>query len=152
MGLLRRSGDAPRRPLTAKRVKRMIGIGTTVVPLVAPYALAAAGIVRGRWDAYRAARLGVPLDQLSAFAGPGGTLHARLSRVAEALGELDSPTKDVTARAFATETRNRLADLALAVRAAEQMPTARRRTAYRAIGDELDRIEEALLTHLGIPT
>src|SRR5687768_10664482 len=143
MGLLRRSGDAPRRPLTAKRVKRMIGIGTTVAPLVAPYALAAAGLVRGQWDAYRAARLGVPPDQLSAFTGPGGILHARMSRVAEALNELDSPTKDATARAFATETRSRLTDLALAVRAAEQMPTPRRRTAYRAIGDELDRIEQA---------
>jgi hypothetical protein len=32
------------------------------------------------------------------------------------------------------------------------MPTARRRTAYRAIGGELDRIETDLLTHLGIGT
>ncbi len=29
------------------------------------------------------------------------------------------------------------------------MPTGRRRTAYRAIGGELDRIEIELLTHLG---
>jgi hypothetical protein len=56
------------------------------------------------------------------------------------------------ARTFAVEVRPRLADLAVAVRAAEQMPTARRRTAYRAIGGELDRIETDLLTHLGIST
>ena len=54
--------------------------------------------------------------------------------------------------AFAADTRPRLADLAVAVRAAEQMPTQRRRTAYRAIGEELDRIEVDLLTHLGVVT
>ena len=64
-----------------------------VAPLLAPYALAAASVARGRWDAYRAARLGVQPDQLSAYAGPGGALHARLSRVAEALTELESGTQ-----------------------------------------------------------
>jgi pyruvate kinase len=38
------------------------------------------------------------------------------------------------------------------VRAAEQMPSSRRRAAYRAIAGELDVIESALLTHLGITT
>ena len=146
MGLLRRSGE--RKPLTAKRVKRMIGIGTAVAPLVAPYALAAAGVVRGRWDAYRAARLGVPADQLAAFVGPGGSLHARLSRAAATLTELEAPAKDP----FVADTQRRLTELSLAVRAAEQMPASRRRTAYRAIGDELDQIEEALLARLGIRT
>lgn len=144
-----------REPLTAKSAKRMIGVGTAVAPLLAPYALAAAGAVRGRWDDYRAARLGVAPDQLKAFSGPGGALHARLSRVAGALDELESSTEahaTDAARRFAADTRPRLADLAIAVRAAEQMPTSRRRTAYRAIGGELDRIEYELLTHLGIPT
>jgi DNA-binding transcriptional LysR family regulator len=55
-------------------------------------------------------------------------------------------------RAFVAATRPRLADLSVAVRAAEQMPTSRRRAAYRAISGELDRIEIDLLTHLGVPT
>lgn len=144
---------AVKKPLTAKQAKRMVGVGTAVVPLLAPYALAAAGAARGAWDARKAARLGVAPDQLGAYAGPGGALHARLSRVAEALTDLESgPEKSDSARAFATATRPRLADLAVAVRAAEQMPTARRRTAYRAIGAELDRIEVDLLTHLGVST
>jgi hypothetical protein len=50
------------------------------------------------------------------------------------------------------DTRPRLANLAVAVRAAEQMPTPRRRTTYRAIGAELDRIEIGLLGHLGVLT
>jgi hypothetical protein len=144
-----------RKPFTAARAKRMIGVGKAVAPLLAPYALAAAGVARARWDAYRAARLGVEPGQLAAYAGPGGALHARLSRLAQALDELESGSGTDTTnagRAFAADTRPRLADLAVAVRAAEQMPTTRRRTAYRAIGGELDRLEVALLRHLGITT
>jgi len=171
MGLLRRSGGGSdgadvaetvtkaarkaRKPLTAARAKRLIGVSKAVAPLLAPYALAVAGVARSRWDAHRAARLGVEPGQLSAYSGPGGALHARLSRIAEALDQLD-PGTDAratdAARRFALDTRPRLADLAVAVRAAEQMPSPRRRTAYRAIGGELDRIEVQLLGHLGVST
>jgi Family of unknown function (DUF6474) len=139
-------------PLTVSRAKRLIGVSKAVAPLLAPYALAAAGVARARWDAHRAARLGVEPGQLAAYAGPGGALHARLSRLAEVLDELDGGSGTVSAREFTTATRPRLADLAVAVRAAEQMPTSRRRTAYRAIGGELDRLEEILLQHLGVDT
>ncbi|OZM82372.1 DUF6474 family protein [Pseudonocardia sp. MH-G8] len=142
-----------RKPFTAARAKRMIGIGKAVAPLLAPYALAAAGVARARWDAHRAARLGVEPGQLAAYAGPGGALHARLSRLAQALDELDSGSETDTTNAgrrFAADARPRLADLAVAVRAAEQMPSTRRRTAYRAVAGELDRLEIGLLRHLGI--
>lgn len=142
------SGKRARKPLTAARAKRLIGVGTAVAPLLAPYALAAAGAVRSRWDAHRSARLGIPPEQLGAFASRGGHLHARLSRVAEALTTLDDGTP--AARRFAADVRPRLADLSVAVRAAEQMPTGRRRAAFRAIGAELDRIESELLAHLGV--
>ena len=144
------AGRAVRKPLTGKQAKRMIGVGTAGAPQLAPYALAAAGVARGAWDARRAARLGVATDQLAAYSGPGGALHARLSRVAEALTDLESAHDTEAARTFVADTRPRLADLAVAVRAAEQMPTARRRTAYRAIGQELDRTEIDLLAHLGV--
>jgi hypothetical protein len=142
-----------REPLTAKRAKRMIGVGTTVAPLLAPYAMAAAGAARARWDAHRATRLGVAPEELSAYSGRGGALHARMSRIAEALTEFDPGSgvhATAPAQAFAERTRPRLADLAVAVRAAEQMPAPRRRTAFRAIGAELDRVEAELLTHLGV--
>jgi uncharacterized protein DUF6474 len=165
MGLRRRrstpgAGDAiesaaarARKPLTPARAKRMIGVGKAVAPLLAPYALAAAAAARARWDAHRAARLGVEPGQLAAYAGPGGALHARLSRMAEALDRLESggeARSTDASRRFAIDTRPRLADLAVAVRAAEQMPIPRRRTAYRSIGTELDRLEIALLNHLGV--
>jgi hypothetical protein len=150
-----RAARAARKPLTPARAKRLIGVGKAVAPLLAPYALALAGVARSRWDEYRAARLGVEPGQLSAYSGPGGALHARLSRVAEALDRLDpgaaAPTSDA-ARRFVLGTRPRLEDLAVAVRAAEQMPGPRRRTAYRSIGAELDRIEVELLTRLGVRT
>jgi len=165
MGLRRRSSTSAqaatnaarraRKPLTASQAKRMIGVAAAVVPLLAPYALAAAGVARARWDVYRAAQLGVELDQLSAYSGRGRRLHARLSRVAEALVELESrgaAHATEAARRFVADARPRLADLAITVRAAEQMPTARRRTAGGAIGDELGRIEADLLNHLGIAT
>lgn len=164
MGLLRRSGTkaetaaevavvSGRKPFTAAKAKRYIGIGRTVAPLLAPYALVAAGAVRARWDSYRAERMGVPLAQLPEFRGRGGPLYARLSRVAESLDRLDTADEahaTGAARKFALDARPRIADLAIAVRAAEQMPAQRRRSAFRAIDGELGRIETTLLTHLGI--
>ncbi|MER7084049.1 DUF6474 family protein, partial [Saccharopolyspora kobensis] len=38
------------------------------------------------------------------------------------------------------------------VRAAERMPTQRRRSAHRAVDAELGRIEDDLLTRFGVPT
>jgi Family of unknown function (DUF6474) len=138
-----------RTPLSSAQAKRLIGVGTTIVPLLAPYALAAATSARGRWDAYRADRLGVSTDQLAAFSGPGGALHARLSHLAERLAELGRSGTPAAAT-FSAEATPRLADLALAVRAAEQMPSARRRVAFRAVSGELDGIELTLLGHLGV--
>jgi hypothetical protein len=160
MGLLRRSVPkaavaGERKPFTAARAKRYLGIGRTVAPLLAPYALVAAGAVRARWDSYRAERMGVTLQQLPEFRGRGGPLYARLSRVAESLDRLDTTDEapaTSAARKFALDTRPRIADLAIAVRAAEQMPAQRRRAAFKAIGGELDGIESTLLTHLGVAT
>ena len=80
-----------RKPMTKARAKRLIGVGTAVAPLLAPYALAAAGAVRGSWDSYRAGRLGVSTDRLAEFTGPGGGLHARVSHLAEALHRARGP-------------------------------------------------------------
>jgi Family of unknown function (DUF6474) len=147
---------AARKPLTAARAKRLIGVGKAVAPLLAPYALAAATVVRAQWDTHRAGRLGVEPGQLSKYSGPGGALHARISRISETLDRLADGAGDQRAgnadtnRAFVADTRPRLEDLSVAVRAAQQMPTPRRRTAHRAVGAELDRIEVELLTRLGV--
>ncbi|MBN9109853.1 MAG: hypothetical protein J0I34_13845 [Pseudonocardia sp.] len=139
--------------LAPAKITRAVAVGKVLLPLVAPYALAAAGTARAVWDDRKARRLGVPADQLGAYTGRGGALHARISRIAEALPELtvegDARTTE-PGRRFAADTEPRLADLSVAVRAAEQMPTTRRRTAFRAVAGELDRLENELLGHLGV--
>jgi hypothetical protein len=147
--LSKEAGTAPPKDLTPAQTRRLIGVGKAVAPVLLPYAIAAAGVAREQWDAYRSRQLGVPAEQLGRFSGRGGHLHARISRAGEALTEVEAGS-DAAGRAFAKETRPRLADLAVAVRAAEQMPTARRRTAFRAVSGELDRIEDQLLGHLGL--
>jgi hypothetical protein len=147
--LSKAAGTAAPKDLTSAQTKRVLAVGKAVAPLLLPYGIAAAGVARASWDTYRSRRLGVPADQLGRYTGRGGTLHARLSRAGEALTEVEA-TGDAAGRAFAQETRPRLADLALAVRAAEQMPTARRKTAFRAVAGELDRVEDQLLAHLGL--
>ncbi len=148
-------GSAEAAMWDAARTKRLLGVATTVAPLLAPYALSAVSSIRGRWDARRAERLGVPTDQLTAFSGPGGALHARLSHLAESLTELEAKPgveDKAVVTAFVEQTRPRLSDLSVAVRAAEQMPSGRRRTAFRSISTELDGIELTLLDHLGVTT
>jgi len=147
--LSKEAGTAPPKDLTPAQTRRFLAVGKAVAPLLLPYGIAAAGVARARWDDHRARQLGVPADQLGRFTGRGGALHARLSRAGEALTEVEA-TGSAAGKAFAKETRPRLADLAVAVRAAEQMPSARRRTAFRAVAGELDRVEDALLGHLGL--
>ncbi|OLL75143.1 hypothetical protein Ae168Ps1_3543c [Pseudonocardia sp. Ae168_Ps1] len=141
------------REWNAKRVQRYLGIAKIVAPLVAPYAMAAAGTLRHRLDDHRSRRLGVSPDELGGYSGPGGKLHARLSRISRTIAELraDGTTdRDANAKRFADETEPRLHDLAAAVRAAENMPAARRKAAFRTISHDLDRIEVELLDHLGV--
>ncbi|GAA1392371.1 hypothetical protein GCM10009613_36880 [Pseudonocardia kongjuensis] len=141
------------REWNAKKVQRYLGIAKLLAPLLAPYAMAAAGSLRHRLDDQRSRRLGVSPDELGGYSGPGGKLHARLSRISRTITELreDGTTEsDAAAKRFADETEPRLHDLAAAVRAAENMPVSRRKAAYRTISRDLDRIEVELLDHLGV--
>jgi hypothetical protein len=147
------TGDDPR--ITPKRAKNVLAvakiIGPAVIPVVAPYVVRALGEVRDRYDRVRAHRLGVPVEELSRYSGRGGSLHARIAGAAEAVTELRDRA-DATAedRTFADRSETTLRQLAAAVRAAERMPTARRKAAHRAAAIELDQLEERLLQRLGV--
>lgn len=141
------------REWNAARAKRYIALSRVVAPVLAPYAMAAAGTLRHRWDDRRSRRLGVSPDELGGYSGRGGQLHARISRIARTFGELKadgSTERSPQAKAFVDTNEPRLHDFAAAVRAAEQMPAPRRKAAFRAVSRDLDRIEVELLTHLGI--
>ncbi|RZS37511.1 hypothetical protein EV193_10566 [Herbihabitans rhizosphaerae] len=141
--------------ITPKKAKNALGVakvlGPTVIPVVAPLAVKAADAVRERFERRRAHKLGIAVDDLPQYSGRGGALHARISGAASSINELrgkDGTTDDD--RAFADEADIKLRQLAAAVRAAERMPTARRKAAHRAVATELDQIEQRLLHRLGV--
>lgn len=140
---------------TPKKAKNALAmakvVGPAMVPLVAPFVMRAFGEFRDRYDRARAHRLGVPVAELAKYSGRGGALHARISGAAEAVVELRE-RQEATAddRAFADRSETTLRQLAAAVRAAERMPTARRKAAHRAVATELDQLEERLLQRLGV--
>lgn len=142
-----RNRSKPR--LTPARAKNLIGlakvVGPAVVPVVAPYAVRAASAARDALDRMRARKLGVGVEDLANYSGRGGALHARIAGAAQAAADLR-----VSDAAFADSSEARLTQLAAAVRAAERMPGARRKAAHKAIGQELDRLEEDLLRRLGV--
>ena len=142
---------AGRPRLTSSNVKRMIAVAKVVVPVMAPLAIKAAAHARHRWDVAKARRLGVPIEQLPSFTGKGAALHARLAGLAGSLYDLGERRKDdVETTQYVATTEARLADLAAAVRAAELMPTTRRRAAHQAVARELDELEAKLLGRLGV--
>jgi hypothetical protein len=143
--------DAKGSELTGAKVKRYIGIARIVVPVVAPIVYQAVGSARSAWDQHRARQLGVAPDELGEFSGRGAGLYARVHHLA--LSARDLRTRrgdDGEVRTFVAEAEGRLSDLESAVRAAEQMPASRRRSAHAAVGAELDRLESRLLVLWGV--
>jgi uncharacterized protein DUF6474 len=140
--------------ITPSNAKRAIAVGKVLAPVLLPIAMRAAGAARGAWDDRRARRLGVAPSALTSYSGKGGALHARIDGIASSLLELRAVPAEgdrtTAVNRFATATEPRLIDLAAAVRAAELMPTERRRAAHRAVAAELDRIEPELLKLLGV--
>ena len=148
MAFRRKSNAADTPRITPARAKNAIAVtrivGTAVLPVITPYLTRAAGSTRDRWDRIRARRLGIPIDELPTYSGRGGALHARIAGIAAALeGVRDGGT-------FAATTETRLRQLTAAVRAAERMPSARRRSAHQAVAAELDRLEQEILDRLDI--
>jgi hypothetical protein len=144
--MARRSEDAAL--LSPRKAKNMVAVarvlGPAVIPVISPYLLRAASTARNTVDRLRARRLGIPVDDLAEFSGRGGALHARIAGAVNGLREL-AGTGTEEDQAFVTRATGRLAKLAAAIRAAERMPSPRRRAAHRAVSTELDEVESDLL-------
>jgi phage shock protein A len=160
MALRKRTPDAaepaPGEPrFTPKRAKNALAVakivGPAVIPVVTPFVIRAFGEARDRIDRMKARRLGVAVGDLAQYSGKGGALHARITGAAEAIAELRD-RRDATAddRTFADRSETTLRQLAAAVRAAERMPSARRKAAHKAAATELDELEQRVLTRLGL--
>jgi len=134
---------------TPGKAKNLLGVAKVVapvlIPVLAPFAAKAAGVLGDRYDQFKARRLGVSVDELSKYTGKGARLHARIAGFAQALDELRAKEPD-----YVAETESRLVKLAAAVRAAERMPTSRRKAAHRAVAADLDALETDLLRRLGV--
>jgi len=140
---------------TPKNARNALGVakvlGPAVIPVVAPFAIQAAGKVREAYDRYQARKLGVDVDRLGEFTGRGAALHARISGLSEGLAELKKSTKATEADVkFANDTQATLEQLAASVRASERMPTPRRKSTARAVATELEQLEDQLLHRLGV--
>ncbi|MBK1784475.1 DUF6474 family protein [Prauserella cavernicola] len=141
--------------LTPKKARNAVKVAKVIipaaVPVLAPIAVRAAGAARDAYDRYQAHRMGVSVDQLSEFTGKGGASLARIAGAAEGLTQLRRSPKvtdeDLT---FVERSQGTLEQLAASVRAAEHMPSARRKAAHRAVAAELEHIESQLLHRLGI--
>ncbi|PXY31766.1 DUF6474 family protein [Prauserella muralis] len=142
-------GLTPKKARNAVRVAKIIV--PAAVPVLAPLAVRAAGVARDAYDRYQARRMGVNVEQLSEFTGRGGALLARIAGASDGLAELRrSPKAGDDDLGFAERSQGTLEQLTASVRAAERMPSSRRKAAHKAVSAELDRIETDLLHRLGV--
>lgn len=153
LGKRKSAGEGSSR-ITPAKAKNAVAvakvIGPAVVPVVAPFVVQAAGVMRDKLDRRRARKLGVGVDDLGKYTGRGGALHARIAGAADAINELRERSSKAEDKEFVDSSEGKLRQLTAAVRAAERMPAARRKAAHRAVATELDGLEERLLHRLGV--
>lgn len=147
---------------SASRVRRVLTVSRLLAPVAVPLVYRASIAARGLVDERRADRLGVPLSQLGQFSGHGAQLSARIAGAEQSLRLLkdkklkngkdpkNRDAKDSETREFIGAITERLSDLAAAVAAAENMPSARRKAAHAAIAEQLDGIDADLMARLGV--
>ena len=133
------------------KVRRALTVSRLLAPVVVPLVYRASIAARGLIDERRADKLGVPLSQLGQFSGHGAQFSARIAGAEQSLRQLsEKKPKDQETKQFVAAITARLGDLAAAVTAAENMPSARRKAAHAAIADQLDGIDADLMARLGL--
>ncbi|WP_067571521.1 DUF6474 family protein [Nocardia acidivorans] len=148
---LKLAAKAERDPFSVASVRKYLGVARILVPVLAPLAYRGATMLRAQLDTRRAQQLGVGVNQLGEFAGPGAKLQARLANVESTLADLERKNpKDGETAKFTAATRDRLESLSAAIRTASQMPVQRRRAVHASISNELSGIEADVLARLGV--
>jgi len=135
------------------KVRRALTVSRLLAPVLVPLVYRASIAARGLIDERRADKLGIPLSQLGQFSGHGAQFSARIAGAEQSLRQLSEKpksAKDTETKQFVSAITERLSDLAAAVTAAENMPTARRRAAHAAIAEQLDGIDADLMARLGV--
>ncbi|MDZ7881881.1 MAG: DUF6474 family protein [Mycobacterium sp.] len=137
--------------LSPMKIRRTLTVSRLLAPVLVPLAYRGAIAIRGLLDQRRADQLGVPLAQIGQFSGHGGILSARINGAEQAIRRVaEKNPKDAETKQFVAAINERLTDLSAAVTAAENMPTARRKAAHAAIGEQLDGIDADVMARLGL--
>ena len=137
--------------LSPTRIRRVLTVSRLLAPILTPLVYRGAVAARALIDQRRADQLGIPLAQIGQFSGSGGRLSARIASAERSLRTVqDNKPKDAETKQFVAAISERLADLAAAVTAAENMPATRRRGAHAAISSQLDEIDADLMARLGL--
>jgi hypothetical protein len=138
---------------TPGKVRRVLTVSRLLAPVLVPLVYRASIAARGLIDERRADKLGIPLSQLGQFSGHGAEFSARIASAEQSLRQLSeqkSKSKDAETKQFVAAITDRLRDLAVAVTAAENLPSARRRAAHASIAEQLDGIEADVMARLGV--
>ncbi len=132
-----------------KMARRAVSAAKIAGPALAPFALRTSTQTRGYLDQRRASRLGVSVEALPDYRGPVGATLARIDGLERSLEDLRRRRgQELQVTRFVQVSRARLADLSTATRSAASQPPATRRGTLHAVGRELGRIENDLLTFL----
>ncbi|MGV9413455.1 DUF6474 family protein [Nocardia sp. NPDC003693] len=146
---LKVAARADRELFSATQVRKYLGVARILVPVLAPLAYRAATLVRGQLDTRRAAQLGIGVNQLGEFSGPGARLQARVANVESTVAEIERKNPQ-DSKKFVADVRDRLESLSAAIRTSDQMPVQRRRAVHASISNELSGIETDVLARLGV--
>ena len=136
--------------LSPARVRRFLTVARMLAPIVVPIVYRASVGARAQITALTANRAGVSPDVLRQFSGHGASLSARIASSRSTVAKLAEQDSSAEGKQFVAAMTQRLDNLAVAVDAAESMPTAQRRTAHQSIDSELTAIDADVLARLGV--
>ncbi|QKT05817.1 hypothetical protein HUN08_00335 [Gordonia sp. X0973] len=141
---------AKKKRLTPKNARRFVSVARVAAPILGPVLYRGAVVAREKVNDLQASRAGVAPETLRQFTGRGAPLAARIATTQQSLRSLTLTDTSADAAAFASTMDTRLANLSVAVDAAESMSPSARKNAHRSIDNELGAIDADILARLGV--
>ncbi|WP_132992738.1 DUF6474 family protein [Gordonia zhaorongruii] len=135
---------------TPAKMKRYLTVGRMVAPVAVPIAYRGAVAARAQFTEVKAKRAGVPASVLNQYGGPSASLRARIATARNSAARVGDAEQTGEGRAFVDAMSSRLDNLQIAADAADTMPPSQRKSAQRAIDNELSAIDNDLLARLNV--
>ncbi len=135
---------------TTSKMKRYLAVGRLAAPVVVPIVYRGAVAARAQLTEFQAQRAGVPAAVLTQFGGPSAALRARIATSRDSAEKVAAKESNAEGKAFVDAMSERLDNLQVAADAADAMPPAQRKSAHRAIDNELTAIDNDLLARLNV--